>query len=411
MVIGIDSWILVHFEDCSKWFCRLQERGHLAAILAVLVREEIYIFDVEVFYKFLVVKTLTIIVQLLPGIGRTPDVGIEAEPKKPTYFPTSYALEEEQKGTTKAPKKKVEEGVRRLVALFWGTERHMTRKKLACPLYGPLGVMIALSVPKRQSSRIRTCLPLVGALSIGVPLGMLLWCHYQPSKCNVQPSTLVVARSACVVVHRRMVVLLLIDGGEARECRLVVSVFLYRLTKLVMARSALVMVDGEDEHRFVECVNGGGVRVWFRLGFLGLGWLEAHRGGRDDVLVMVCGEYCGDDLKVDGRGDLKGIFSVNIDNPICEASTLFTKRHTHPSPTDIFSKELSDNKPFSLLVSTHALGLGVYVRMVILPQLEEDPRPIPLFFALLPRVARKPLPIHLCKSGFSPIYLLHLIFQ
>ncbi|WVZ13847.1 hypothetical protein V8G54_011413 [Vigna mungo] len=39
-----------------------------AVIFWFWVREEIYIFDVEVFYKFLVIKTATIIVHLLPGL-------------------------------------------------------------------------------------------------------------------------------------------------------------------------------------------------------------------------------------------------------------------------------------------------------------------------------------------------------
>ena len=67
----LECWL--HVEDCSTWV-QIAEEGILAAILVLCatifwywVREEIYIF-VWCFYKFLVVKTATIIVHLLPGL-------------------------------------------------------------------------------------------------------------------------------------------------------------------------------------------------------------------------------------------------------------------------------------------------------------------------------------------------------
>ncbi|WVZ07895.1 hypothetical protein V8G54_021241 [Vigna mungo] len=66
-----ECWL--HVEDCSTWV-QIAEEGILVAILVFVcnyiwfwVREEIYIFA-WCFYKFLVVKTATIIVHLLPGL-------------------------------------------------------------------------------------------------------------------------------------------------------------------------------------------------------------------------------------------------------------------------------------------------------------------------------------------------------
>ncbi|KAG2371968.1 uncharacterized protein HKW66_Vig0240890 [Vigna angularis] len=75
--------------------------------------------------------------------------------------------------------------------------------------------------------------------------GMLLRCHHQPRR-HAQPSTLVVARSSCVVVHGQMVVLLSIDGGEVRECRLAFPLQVDESGDALMAKACVAITMAGD---------------------------------------------------------------------------------------------------------------------------------------------------------------------